>query len=68
MLSKINNSQNFHVIHYTIPIYEHGYAIIKHNGYSRGDQNGIRFLPQVLQPNHKFPVLRMQIFEGNTNA
>ena len=29
---------------------------------------GNRFLAQVLQPNHMFPILLMQIFEGKTNA
>ena len=32
--------------------------------YIPGVIKGNRFLPQVPQPNHMFPILLMQIFEG----
>ena len=36
--------------------------------YITGVIKGNRFLRQVLQPNHMFPILLMQIFEVNYNA
>ena len=32
--------------------------------YILGVIKGNRFLPQILQPDHMFPILLMQIFEG----
>ena len=40
----------------------------KHNVYSWGDQKVLGSYLKHYNQNHMFPILLMQIFEGNTNA